>query len=131
MKFEVMVKFFNHAAKREASHSIAHAFRFKAVLSRRKKGSLRLARYIDDIAEPEEDDVDDSVPASRRRRKKQMMNTTQRSESIKYTVPNTTGPNTSQMVDDPRPGQTNQVIDPALLSEPLHIHSITAQGVIY
>ena len=49
MKFEVMVKFFNHVAKCETSHSIAHAFRFKAVLSSRKKGSLHLAWYIDDI----------------------------------------------------------------------------------
>ena len=59
------------------------------------------------------------------------MNATQGMEPIKYMVLNTTGPNTSQTVDGPRPGQTNQVIDPALLSEPLHIHSITAQGVIY
>ena len=131
MKFEVMVKFFNHVAERETSHSIAHAFRFKAVLSSRKKGSLHPAQYIDDIAEPREDIVDNLVPVSRRRRKKQTMNATQGMEPIEYTVPNTMGLNASQTVDDPGPGQTYQVIDPGLLSEPSHIHSITAEGVIY
>ena len=48
MKFEVIVKFFNHVAKHEeTSHGIAlaHAFRFKAVLSSRKKGSLHPSQY--------------------------------------------------------------------------------------
>ena len=31
MKFEVMVKFFNHVVECETSHSIAHAFRFKEI----------------------------------------------------------------------------------------------------
>jgi hypothetical protein len=48
MKREEMIKFFEHIGSRQASHGIKHAFRFKAILSSRKKGSLCKTRYFDD-----------------------------------------------------------------------------------
>jgi hypothetical protein len=53
MKLESIVKFFQHVAAREATHGIQQAFRFKAVLSSRKEGRLRDARYNDFGAELE------------------------------------------------------------------------------
>lgn len=48
MKREDIIKFFQHIALREGSHGIPNAFRFKAVLSSRKKGKLVKTRYFDD-----------------------------------------------------------------------------------
>ena len=47
MKFETIVRFFKHIVEHEVSHGIENAFRFKNVLSSRRKGSLILARYKD------------------------------------------------------------------------------------
>ena len=57
MKLEAMIKFFHHIASRETLHGIPHAFRFKSVLSSRKKGCLRPAHYvsIDGDADADED----------------------------------------------------------------------------
>jgi hypothetical protein len=41
MKYDAIIKFFQRIASREASHGVQHAFRFKAILSRRRKGILR------------------------------------------------------------------------------------------
>ena len=68
MKLETLLKFFKHIAEREASHGIPHAFRFKNVLSRRKKGSLHAARYREDD-EGSQEDNDRLVPVRRKRRK--------------------------------------------------------------
>ena len=40
-----MIKFFDHIGRRQSSHGINDAFRFKAVLSSRKKGGLTKAVY--------------------------------------------------------------------------------------
>jgi hypothetical protein len=48
MKREELIKLFEHIASREASHGPKKAFRFKAILSSRKKGELRNTRYFDD-----------------------------------------------------------------------------------
>jgi hypothetical protein len=45
MKLDALIKFFKHISDREISHGIPFAFRFKSVLSSRKKGSLRMAMY--------------------------------------------------------------------------------------
>lgn len=47
MHREVMVKVFKHIAAREASHGVKDAFRFRAVLSSRKQGTLGPACYFD------------------------------------------------------------------------------------
>ncbi|KAF8799627.1 hypothetical protein BYT27DRAFT_7263713 [Phlegmacium glaucopus] len=65
MKREALIQFFQHITARQTSHGIQDAFRFKAVLSSRKQGSLRTARYVNTIG-------DDPAPA---RRKKNRMNT--------------------------------------------------------
>lgn len=45
MKREAMTKFFEHITLRQSTSTIKDAFRFKAVLSSRKKGSLRETKY--------------------------------------------------------------------------------------
>lgn len=45
MNRDALIKFFQHISSREASHGIENAFRFKSILSSRKKGVLRAARY--------------------------------------------------------------------------------------
>ena len=47
MRREDMINFFNHIGNRQTSHGIRDAFRFKAVLSSRKKGDLGGAKYRD------------------------------------------------------------------------------------
>ena len=47
MHCETMVKVFKHISACQASHGIQDTFRFKAVLSSCKKGSLCLACYFD------------------------------------------------------------------------------------
>jgi len=71
MKREEMIKFLRHVAAREASHGVADAFRFKAVLSSRKKGSLQNSKYIDHTRDAAPSpapslprDLDDPTPAS-------------------------------------------------------------------
>jgi hypothetical protein len=71
MKLDHMVSFFEHIAEREASEGIANAFRFKAILSSRKKGSLRPAQYKEVGAESGDDTGIGTAPAPARRRKKQ------------------------------------------------------------
>jgi hypothetical protein len=63
MRREAITKFFKHIAAREASHGIQNAFRFKAVLSSRKKGNLCNTSYFDDDepALSEEQALDDEV----------------------------------------------------------------------
>ena len=45
MKRDAMIKFFEHITLRQSTSTIKDAFRFKAVLSSRKKGSLRETKY--------------------------------------------------------------------------------------
>jgi hypothetical protein len=52
MKQEAIISFFRHIATREGSHGISNAFRFKGILSSRKKGDLQKSRYDDDDTEP-------------------------------------------------------------------------------
>jgi hypothetical protein len=47
MRREDMINFFDHIGNRQTSHGIRDAFRFKAVLSSRKKGDLGGAKYRD------------------------------------------------------------------------------------
>ena len=47
MRCEDMINFFDHIGNRQTSHGIRDAFRFKAVLSSRKKGDLGGAKYRD------------------------------------------------------------------------------------
>jgi hypothetical protein len=47
MRQEDMIKFFEHVANRQASHGVKDAFRFKAVLTTRKKGDLGSTKYKD------------------------------------------------------------------------------------
>jgi hypothetical protein len=71
MKVDSLVKFFKHVADREDSHGISDSFKFKSVLSSRKKGTLLPARYKDD------DDAaigeDTGVPPLPRRRKRRQI----------------------------------------------------------
>ena len=48
MKLDYLIKFFKHVSKHEASHGIPNAFRFKAILSSHKKGSICPAHYKED-----------------------------------------------------------------------------------
>lgn len=72
MKLESLVNFFKHISQRESSHGITQGFRFSAVLSSRKKGSLRPARYKEDGDDFERDE-NTPVPTRRRRRKPQQV----------------------------------------------------------
>ena len=47
MQHEDMINFFDHIGNQQTSHGIRDAFRFKAVLSSRKKGDLGGAKYRD------------------------------------------------------------------------------------
>lgn len=48
MKRQGIIDFFQHIAAREASYGVQDAFRFKAVLTSRKKGKLLKANYFDE-----------------------------------------------------------------------------------
>ncbi|KAF8805301.1 hypothetical protein BYT27DRAFT_7258411 [Phlegmacium glaucopus] len=65
MKREAMIQFFQHVVARQESHGNQDAFRFKAILSSRKKGTLRDAKYFDADA-----GVNEPAPAPAPRRKK-------------------------------------------------------------
>lgn len=62
MKREAIINFFQHIARREPSHGVQNAFRFKAVLSSRKKGKLINTHYFDDY-EPTAADGPDTAAA--------------------------------------------------------------------
>jgi hypothetical protein len=68
MKVDTLVKFFKHVADREDSHGISDSFKFKSVLSSRKKGTLLPARYKDDDDAASSEDT--GVPPPPRRRKR-------------------------------------------------------------
>src|SRR5882762_6576858 len=53
MRQEDIIKFFEHAANRQASHGVKDTFRFKAVLSSRKKGDINGTKYNDPAINPE------------------------------------------------------------------------------
>jgi hypothetical protein len=53
MKRDQLIKFFKHIAGREASHGIKDGFKFKNVLSTRKKGEIRSAKYPGPAPDPE------------------------------------------------------------------------------
>lgn len=70
MKRDEIIKFFAHIHTREASHGVEDAFRFKSVLSSRKKGSLQDAMYSNresstsrDMASPSQAPAPASTPA--------------------------------------------------------------------
>jgi hypothetical protein len=66
MKLESLISFFKHISNREDSHGTRHAFRFKAVLSKRTKGSLKGTHYEDDA----ETSTEPSAGVRRKRRKR-------------------------------------------------------------
>ena len=45
MRQEQLISFFRHVAAHQSTHGIQHAFRFKTILSDRKKGYLLPAEY--------------------------------------------------------------------------------------
>jgi hypothetical protein len=67
MRLDSLIKFFKHVTQREASHGIPNAFRFKAVLSSRKLGTLHPASYRHDG--DESDRENNPIPLRRKRRK--------------------------------------------------------------
>lgn len=82
MKLDSLVMFFKHISNREASHGIAHAFRFKAVLSSRKKGILHPARYEDDgHSSGDNDEVVNHLPPRRKRQQVDLDQTVLNSQS--------------------------------------------------
>lgn len=70
MRLESIVTFFKHVLLREASHGVPNAFRFKAVLSGRKKGVFGSAHYKDEEGNLEEHDIRIPPPKLRRKRRK-------------------------------------------------------------
>ena len=58
MKKDDMVKFFKHINLRQSSHTIKHAFQFKAVLSSCKNGTICDMKYFND---PEQT-MDNALP---------------------------------------------------------------------
>ena len=67
MKLEDTVKLFQHIASRESSHGVRNAFRFKKVLSSRKKGSLNDAKYKDREADADQPGSASEEPKRRQR----------------------------------------------------------------
>lgn len=75
MKLNCLIAFFKHISAREASHGLCDAFRFKAVLSSRKKGTICEARYKygkdgEISAEIEEQAAETLIPHIRPKRRK-------------------------------------------------------------
>lgn len=66
MKHDALISFFQHVSNREDQHGIQNAFRFQNVMTGRKKGTLRPARYKVDGDEGSESTP---APAPRKRRK--------------------------------------------------------------
>jgi hypothetical protein len=67
MKLDSLVKFFQHVFQREASYGISNAFRFKSILSSRKKGDIRPSRYEDEGNDAEGAEDDPPIRRTRRR----------------------------------------------------------------
>jgi hypothetical protein len=65
MKLEAVVKLFQNITIREEAHGIPNAFRFKAILSSRKQGTLCEARYDGGVAESEPRPASGPVPGRR------------------------------------------------------------------
>ena len=57
MKRDDMIKFFEHIASRQATHSIKDAFKFKAILSSRKNGNFIDTKYPDNEMSQAADDL--------------------------------------------------------------------------
>jgi len=70
MKLESVIRFFKHVADREGSHGIPHAFRFKAILSSRKKGTMGPAHYKDEVIESGSENQLESIPSPPRRKRR-------------------------------------------------------------
>jgi hypothetical protein len=66
MKLKDMKDFFTHVGNRERCHGIREAFQFKKVLSSRKKGSIRDARYKEVDSEIDHTPAPTTTPISRR-----------------------------------------------------------------
>jgi len=64
MRLDSLIQFFKHISQRETSHSIPNTFRFKAVPSSRKLGTLHPAKYRHNG-----DGDTDPPPVCRKRRK--------------------------------------------------------------
>jgi hypothetical protein len=121
MKLDVMLKFFEHIAEREKSHGVTQAFRFKAILSSRKKGSILPAHYKDDGVESGDNEKSGPAPApapTQPLHRKRPRSRTQAAGGGSQS-PGATSPDPIQM------------IDPTLMNEPADLNSITAQGVQY
>jgi hypothetical protein len=63
MRQEDIIKFFKHVASRESSHGVKDAFRFKKVLTSRKKGMLLSPKYKDPDQNPSLSIVPPAAPA--------------------------------------------------------------------
>jgi hypothetical protein len=72
MKLDALVVLFKHISQRETSHGIRDAFRFKAVLTSRKKGELGPTHYEEDGTHSE--NAEDIRPKRRRRKRRQQVN---------------------------------------------------------
>lgn len=95
MKIESLIKFFKHVLEREQSHGIPNAFRFKAVLSSRKNGTICPAHYKHDG--DGDDSENENVPPPRVRRKRRKAPLT----SVNTAVLN------PEILEEIRPGQTS------------------------
>jgi hypothetical protein len=63
MKREEIIKIFDHIEGRQASHGVKDAFRFKCILSSRKKGSLCVSKYLYDEQVPGDKQAQAPEPA--------------------------------------------------------------------
>jgi hypothetical protein len=63
MRRDDMINFFDHIGNRQTSHGIKDAFRFKQVLSSRKKGELGTAHYKDQDPNPAQSIRNEPAPA--------------------------------------------------------------------
>lgn len=85
MKLDALIKFFQHITGRETSHGITDAFRFKAVLSTRKKGVLRKPRY--NISDAESDPAPVVVRKKRPKKTKETTQTSQAGAEVQEVIP--------------------------------------------
>ena len=71
MRLDSLIQFFKHVSQRETSNGIPNGFRFKAVLSSRKKGSLLLANYKHNGNDSDQENTRENNCCNHRRCRKQ------------------------------------------------------------
>ena len=82
MRLDSLIQFFKHVSQRETSHGIPNGFRFKAISSSRKKGSLLLANYKHDGNDMDQENTMENNRCNHRRHRKQGGNPTILSQDI-------------------------------------------------